>query len=410
LPGAKARSTLALATGCMIAGNCAMLHSQSDAETGTGVITSGPFSLEPRLTTEISYDDNIFESDTDEVDSWVARIKPMLITGIKVDGQVYTLAYEGDYGRYAQSSDDDYDDHYFSAEADLNLNLRNYVNLGAAYTLGHEDRGTGITEGINPVRNPLFNEPLELDTTEFDAEYAYGATDYTGRIVLAGGYRDLQYQNFRNQTRYQDQEHSRAGATFYYKVLPATSLLFEIRAQQVRYDVTRLGTVSLDSKSIYYLVGATWNITELTSGTIKLGQVERTFDDKAREDFSGFNWEVDISWLPRSYSRIDLVTTRQEREAYGKADFIDEKLYAATWTHGWTDDLETRLEAAYMDESFQGEDRDQQTSDYGIALNYQWRSWLSFELGASLSDRDSNIDTLEYQRTIYRLSANLSLR
>jgi hypothetical protein len=62
-----------------------------------------------------------------------------------------------------------------------------------------------------------------------------------------------------------------------------------------------------------------------------------------------------------------------------------------------------------LKEVFEGTVREQETYNYNIALAHQWRRWLSFELGVDFSDRDSNIDRLEFQRTIYWLSASLSL-
>ena len=407
MPGGITRSILALAYGFLIIGNCAVLHAQSD--TDPAVITHGPLSFEPLIDVELSYDDNIFRSAADEVDSWVMRLKPTLNTVIDSDGQVYTFTYTGDYGFYANSGDDDYNDHDFYAGADLNLNRRNQLNLAASYTIGHEDRGTGITEGIDP-NNPIIDSPIRLNTTEFDAEYAFGSTESTNRIVLAGSYGDIQYQNHPDLTRFQDRDGARASATYYYRVRPATSLLAEIIGDKVYYNLTRPGTASLDSKSIRYRVGTTWDITEQTSGTVKLGQVNRNFDDKAREDFSAFDWDVNIRWSPSSYSHIDLVTARPVREAYGGgADFIDTEIYAAHWTHGWSERLETRLGATYRKEVFEGSFREQETFKYDMTLTHQWRRWLSFELGASFSDRDSNIDRLKFERTVFWLSASFSL-
>ena len=115
-----------------------------------------------------------------------------------------------------------------------------------------------------------------------------------------------------------------------------------------------------------------------------------------------------MRWSPRTYSHIDLVAARDEEENRGDGDFIDVKRYSIAWTHGWTGSIETRLEAAFRDETFKGEDREEESYDYGISINYQWRRWLSLELGADFSDRDSNIDRLEFERTIYRLTAHLS--
>ncbi len=400
--GGIARRARVLAFGCLIAGHCVVLHAQSD--TGPAVITRGPLSFEPLIDVELSHDNNIYRSAADEVDSWVMRLMPTLNTEIDADGQVYTFTYDGDYGFYSNSSDDNYDDHDFYAGADLNLNYRNQLNLAASYSMGHEDRGTGITEGIDP-NNPIIDSPIKLNTTNLDAEYTLGSTESTNRLVLAGLYRDIKYQNYPDLTRYLSLDGAGADATYYYRLRPATSLLAEVTFYDINYDLTRPGTASLDSKLITYRVGTTWDITEQTSGTVKLGQVNRNYDDNVREDWSAFDWDVTIRWSPRSYSHIDLGTSRPVREAYGGADFIDTEIYAANWTHGWTERLETRLGVGYQKEVFEGTFRKQDTWVYDIALTHQWRRWLSFELGASFYDRDSNIDRLNYDRTVFWLSA-----
>lgn len=408
MPKDKTRLTVTAAIACVFASNCALLHAQADSDTGPAAIIHGPLSLLPLLSIEAAYDDNIFESTDNEVDSWVTRVNPSVITAIETGGQAYTLAYHGAYGRYHDSEDDNYQDHDFNADADLKLGLRNHVKLGAAYTMGHEDRGTRLSEGFDPD-NPSIDKPLEVDTTRINGSYAYGSNVSIGRIVLAANYRDLAYQNDRQRTRFRDYENTGASVTFYYNIMPATSLLFEVRGDEVSYKQEEPGRASFDSQTQHYLFGATWDVTELTSGTIKLGQVKREFDDQARGDFSGFDWELDMRWSPRSYSHIDVITAREEDEAYGDGNFIDVQRYEITWSHNWTDRFGTKISAAYRDESFEGINREEQSCDYGIALNYLWRRWFSVELGVDFSDRDSTLENLVFDRTVYSLAVNLSL-
>lgn len=408
MPRDQIRSTLVLAAGCLLASHGALLQAQSADDTGPATITRGPFSILPLLSAEVAYDDNIFESASNEVDSWVTYVKPSVSTALETGGQLYALSYSGDYGRYLDSSDDDYEDHNFNAGADLNLGLRHHVQLSANYAMDHEERGKDSSEGFDPD-NPSIDAPLQVDKTLYDGEYAYGSRGSIGRIVLAANYLDVAYQNERASTRYRDYDSTGASATFYYRVLPATSLLFEVRASKNAYALDRPGSASLDSQTRHYLFGATWDITELTNGTLKLGHVQREFDDQARGDFSGFDWELDMRWSPRSYSHVDIIAAREEEEAYGDGNFIDVRRYEIHWNHDWTDRIGTKIDASYVDETFIGDDRDEQSMGYGIAVKYRWQRWLSLQLGANFSDRDSNLERLQYDRTLYKLSVNLSL-
>ncbi|NNL56437.1 MAG: outer membrane beta-barrel protein [Pseudomonadales bacterium] len=380
------------------------------AETSTrqGVITRGPLSFQPLLRTEITQDDNIFESKDNEVDSLVTRIAPSFTTRINAGGRQFELAYNGEFGQYADSPSDDYDDHAFSAEAELNLGWRSRLNLFATYDLGHQDRGTGLTENFDPL-NPPIAEPDELTTTELVSEYIFGSPGSTGRIELAAGLQNVEYQNRRERTQYRDRNNTVAGATFFYRVLPATSLLFEVRANDISYDVNEPGTASLENKELRYLFGAAWEITDLTTGIIKLGQVEKKFDDPARKDFSGFDWEAELRYSLRSYSHFDLQAARDEEETNGDGNFIDVLSFSLGWTHGWTDSIQTLLQVAHYDATYEGVGRDQEVFEYGVSLNYQWRRWLSVALAADFSELESNIDSFEFTRSNYRISANISL-
>lgn len=386
-------------------------------DTGSALVY-GPLTVSPRLRTEVAYDDNIFTSAEGVQGSRVTRVSPTVDARIALPDKRYSLSYEGEVGRYAASSADNYDDHRFSGDAELALARRHKVKLEGDYSLQHQSRGSGLTQGFDPETGisqgfdpdgDSVDEPDRLNVAQMGGEYHYGAPRADGRLKFAAGLRDTAFQNHRSRTRYRDYDLHYGSATYYHRVLPATELLFEVSTAEIDYDVDYPGDPSLNSSEIRYLVGATWDITDITTGTVKLGQVRKDFADDAREDFSGFDWEANVTWSPRSYSQFQLMAAREEEETYGEGDFIDAMRYSLSWSHGWTDVLETRLRASYLDESYHGVERDQHTMDYGVALIYQWRRWLALELGADFSDSDSNIDWLMYDRNVIRVGATLSL-
>ncbi len=57
--------------------------------------------------------------------------------------------------------------------------------------------------------------------------------------------------------------------------MPKTSLLLEARHTELDYKYT---ASQLDSEELRYYIGATWDATAATSGTIKVGPVEKKFD------------------------------------------------------------------------------------------------------------------------------------
>lgn len=416
-----------LARRAVFAGTLSVLHlpilsvlsgPASAAGSDEGGFVYGPVRIMPSLRAEAAYDDNLYFSPDQTVDSWVTRVAPRVDGEIDLSDAKYTLGYAGDYGRYLESRDDDYTDHEFSAGANLDLAHRHLLVLRSSYALQHQSRGSGLTQGFDPETGDIegfdpddqpVDSPDRLSVGKLSGSYQFGAHNSGNRLKLAAGLRDTTFRNHRDRTRYRDYDNYQAGATFYHQVLPATSLLLEVRGNEIRYAEDYAGEASLDSSEIRYLAGATWEITGSTSGTVKVGQVQKDFADDSRKDFSGLHWEVGASWSPRSYSQFYLSTSREERESYGEGDFIDTTTYSVTWNHGWTDLLQTDLRLSYMDETYQGVDRDQGTLDYGISVIYQWRRWLALELGADFSNSDSNVDWLVYDRNVVRFGATLAL-
>ncbi|MBU2965219.1 outer membrane beta-barrel protein [Amphritea sp. 2_MG-2023] len=384
-----------------------IFSSQGFATIEPAAIDAGPVSIIPTVNVQTSYDDNIFSSNSSEVDSLITSINPRLEV-IAEDGfNAYKVTYSIDHGMYKSSSDDNYTDHNLGLDGHLEFDARNTLDLNTSYTKNHEERGTGITETGNIGAN--VDAPLEYDTASVSFAYTYGAQDAAGKLVFAGRYADKEYQNFRSITESRDSETTTFSGTFYYQVQPKTSLLFEVRNQDLNYknDLTN----SLDSETRRYYVGATWEGSAKTTGTIKLGQVEKDFDSSARDDFSGTSWEVTIDWEPRTYSAFKLSTSQYEKESSGAGDFIDSKTVRLTWTHNWDDQLKTALSTGYTNDDYKGTNggREDDITDASINLTYDMRRWLSLGVGYSHLNTDSNVANIPYDRNIYFVSVTGSL-
>lgn len=410
--GQRLALVLALGACCWQSGSVA----QNQPESGKWYY--GAFSVEPSLRTELVYDDNFFFTPENTVDTRILRVAPSVEGEYVQPGRVYNLRYQGDYGRIQESSADNYEDHLFGAGANIDLAHRHKLILNGEFALKHQGRGEGTTQGFDPETGEIpgfdpdsdtVNEPDLFKVAKLGGDYYFGAWKSGNRLKLSASTRNTTYRNHRSRTRYRDHDNLQAGVTFYHQVLPATSLLLEVRGNDISYDDTFPETASLNSREIRYLVGASWEMTGLTTGTVKVGQVEKNFLDGQRKDFSGFDWEADVSWSPRSYSEFEVSAARSEEETFNDGDFIDTMTYSLGWSHDWTDLLQSRFSVSYRDETYHGIERDQDTVDYSVSLMYQWRRWLALELGADYSDSDSNVDWLMYDKNMIRIGATLTL-
>ena len=367
--------------------------------------------LEPSIAAELRYEDNIFRSATDELSSLVTIVAPGLQASIMPGRHRIQLGYNGEFGSYANSSTDNYDDHEFQAAASMELGRRSLLDLRASYKDGHEPRGTGLSEGLEPDSSPLLSEPDEFNLTQLGGRYTFGATGTRGRLVFDAGRRDLEYSNNRERTRFFDYDQIYGGATFYVRVMPSTSLLLGARADDFDYQFDRSMEPSLDSREHSVVFGATWDITGKSTGTVRSGYVEKKYDDRARPRFSGTNWSADVRWSLSSYSHLDLATSRYPSEVTSlTGDVIENTDYSVAWSHHWTPRAMTRLSALQSRQDFRGSvgGREDTLDQYGLALVYDMRRWLKWELGLNTSSQDSNVDRFDFDLNVVSLRANMT--
>ncbi|WP_299200258.1 outer membrane beta-barrel protein [uncultured Amphritea sp.] len=398
----KNRTLASILTPCAL-----ILYSHAFAAIRPASIDAEPVSIIPTLNVQTSYDDNIFSSNSAEVDSQKTVISPNFQV-IAEDGfNAYRARYTLNHGMYQSSSDDNYTDHNLGVDAHLEFDARNMLDLNSSYSKNHEERGTGITESGNI--GATVTAPLEYDTKSVSFTYTYGAVDAAGKLVFSGRYDDKEYQNFRTITNERDSELTTFSGTFYYRIQPKTSLLFEIRDQTLNYKTDP--AASLDSETLRYFVGATWEGSAKTTGTIKLGHVQKDFKSSARNDFSGSSWEAALKWEPLSYSVFNFATSQSEKESSGIGDFIDSKVIRLSWTHDWNDQLQTIFSSGYTNDDYKGSTggREDEITDASLRLNYDMRRWLSFGVGYSHQNTESNISGIPFDRNIYLISVTGSL-
>jgi hypothetical protein len=396
----------------LLAGS-SMATAQENDEPG---IVRGPVTLLPEASAALRYDDNIYQSDEYEIDSLVTLLGIGMAARYETGSSGWEVGYRGDAGLYEHNSDDDYFDHRLYGRGIMQLGNRHRLELNAGFDALHEDRGSNLSQGFGESIEILVPEPDEYDNLSAALKYQFGAQAAKGRLQLDARYNDKEYTNNRERTQFFDYDQTYLSGTFFWRVFPNSSLLLQASQAEVSYPNDFIGQSTRDSTTNRLLAGITWEATGKTTGTLKLGYLEKDFDAPDRAKFDAPSWEVEVRWEPRTYSTVTLETRRYDREfnfGFG-GDFIDTIEYSVDWEHEWSDRWSTETGLSFRDESFETsvsgqEGRTQETLTFDVALMLELRRTLDLELRYTLRDRDANISRFQFGRNQVSIGLALAL-
>lgn len=384
-----------------LTGLLALSSGVSLSQESTGY-TSGAITFKPTLGLYAVSNDNIYSTSSGEVSSTIFSQEPGLMLDINPGRHHFELEYEGAYGQYSEDSADNYADHLFAGRAFLDLGIRNKLDFAASILSTHEDRGSRLSRGLMPGDIDFPAEPNEYSDRELSADYRFGAERARGRIDLSIGSQKREYDNNRNVTQFYDWTRDFVGIAFYYGFRPGTYIVLDGLTRDVSYETARPGQASRDGDERRVRIGVTWEATGKTRGKLSVGHIRKDFDNPLRPRFSGVSWEADVRWSPRTFSTINLRTTRQPQETTGQGDFIDTRTHTISWTHNWSDSWKSDMGYLISNEKFVGTARTEELKQFDLSLLYQMRRWLGVEAGLSRESNTSSLGLLEFDATVFR--------
>jgi hypothetical protein len=390
-----------------LASSALLFHTTLVAQEEAGSIDLGGFELFPSLTVTHALDDNVTRTATGEIDSWKRIVSPELVLLNDFGGNTLQFGYRLERGDYFSSSQDDYTDHFISALYDYEINSRHRAKVTGEYEDGHDDRGTSFSIGTG---NAL-ETPDQYKSLNGELVYSYGALTADARLDFILGYRDLDYDRSEEVYLARDRDFVTLGGIFYYQVAPATDLVVDVSQTEVTYDYLIEGAETLDSTNSSILVGVQWESTAATSGFAKIGYQQKDFDSALREEFSGFDWELGVTWQPIDRSTIEFSTRSDTNETNGEGNFIQRRSYGAVWKHEWLDRVSSRASFAFIDDIYEGSvnNREDDITQLSLAVDYQFRRWLKFELAYQYDERESTVETIDYDRNLISIGVNITL-
>ena len=341
----------------------------------------------PTALVGVGYNDNVIGSSTGAIGSTIFSLQPRVVAELKNRGDRYTLAYTGNFTRFAGSSADNFNNHELIAAGDNYFSARSRLGWSAGYLASTDPRGT--------TDRTLSAEPDRWNAPVLQGIYAYGAKGAQGRIEVDAGLQSKRYQNNRAFTVGSDVDINSVAGRFFYRVMPRTSMVFEARRIDSNYKLASSTNDNIDGR---YLVGVTWEAAAKTSGSFKIGHQNKNFASTSRADASGSTWEGSVKWAPLTYSVVELTTGRTAADSTGVGEYVMNTGTSLSWSHRWASYLSTRATLATVRSDFAGTARADSTRNIGLGVFYQFGRNMRAGLELANSRRNSNQDVFDFKR------------
>jgi hypothetical protein len=366
---------------------------------GATGVRIGALTAYPGVDLGIGYDDNLIRAPTNQISTPVTVIAPYLTLEARSGANRYDLRYRGAFGRYRDSTNDDYNDNAVQGNAKWIFTSRSALAATVEYLHGHDARGS--------TDRPISTTPDRYWQGGGSALYGYGASGAKGRIEVDGGYFERRYTNNLQNTAISDRNVASVGGTFFWRIAPKTRLL--LQGRYVDYDYVDPAS-SQDSSDRYLYVGAHWEATAKTTGTAKYGYSRKEFKSPGSPNQSGSSWDLAVRWSPRTYSLFDFTTYRRFEESTGIGDAIVQSRAGVRWTHAWNSRLSHSIGYDFTNDNYKGDtNRDDNTNALDLRVDYRFRRWLKFGAQYLYTDRDSNDPQYRYRRNVIMFTVGATL-
>lgn len=342
----------------------------------------------PGLEIAVRNDDNYYSTPNMEESASYVLVKPELLLKTKSGNLFFDLGFNGEMAQVDTNSQDDYFDHDIFAALKFKPSIRHEFNIDIARSDDHDPFGIGRTEGT-----PRQNRSLDLYYRNlYGVEYRFGAPNAKFNLALAYDVEDKNYETNRAVTQFLDYEREQAAATIFYNFSAKTSFFLQGQHRDIEYQSVVPGVAARDGDEERILIGAKWLATAKTSGEVKVGRLEREFDDARRADFDASSWEASISWLPRKRTQIKLTSQRDTRESYlVGADTIDDRNVRLSWEQSWSKKLTSTVSLQDGQQSFEGITREDDYNRYAAGLDYAINKVAEIYGEVAYQERDSNV-------------------
>lgn len=353
-------------------------------------IDAGGFRFFPSVTLSGAYDDNVFATDTDTEEDFIALLGAQVDLDSQWSRHALNFSAFVDAERYADNGSEDAEEYGARVDGRLDVTERDEIRALASYQRQVEGRTDPDQRG-QAERN-------EFDDYLFSAGYTHDFNRVS--IALDGAYRDLDFIGDRLRDR--DRVEYGGSVRVSYNVSPRFDLFVEPFYEARDYDLAEDDNgVDQDSETYGVLGGTTVDLTGVLVGEIGAGVFQDEFEDPDRDSVTGFAVDIALDWNVTELTSIRArASNRSDATNVAGASIRVTSLAGLEVQHELMRNVLVGADAYVQRETFEGADRTDDTLGAGLEARYLINRYVSVFAEYDYETQDSDAAGEDYDINI----------
>jgi hypothetical protein len=333
-------------------------------------IKAGGFTVYPRVTGSVEYNDNIYANDVLVESDTIWRVKPEVAARSNWSRHALNAFASASINRYTDFETENTEEYTLGVNGRLDIVRGSNITGSAQYQKLTEPRTSpqSPVSSAKPIEYELLTGKLTAvkefnrvrltgRLSDYDYNYDDGATlglPATPSISVDQDFRD------RNEFYY--------GGKAEYAVSPDTALFVQVLGNTKDYD---LSTSDRNSDGYVATVGANFELTDVIRGDLAVGYMKQSYDAAAYGKIDGFSAEGKIEWFPTALTTVSAVGGRtiEEAVANGSPGYISNNI-GVNIDHELLRNVLLSANASYGKDEYENIDRDDKRTGAGASVAY----------------------------------------
>jgi len=365
----------------------------------------------PAIEITISDHDNVRRRADVQEDDLKIIVAPSLSYRTDIGRHQFYVSYSGRFTYHSDIDVEDSKSNSLVSQLGLDLTRRWDLNVFAGIGNSYEERGISGSRALTAFEASLNIGPDEIDYYQYGADLIYGRKVSPLNAVLGfekhtSKFTD-DFDSDENIIGGRDRDIDSLHFDISYQIGSKTSVFGRIQRSDTDYIQA---FNSLDSEQTDYLLGIRWRPSNALSGVIGVGSSEKDFIDPSRSDYEGDSYYVNLNYMFNPFSVVSLSASRAVEEPGDDfSDFYESSLFGVAWDHSLTSLLGFNVYAKWVDDEY-NTGRNDEFFDFGVALDYVWKPWLTAGIYYGQIERESTLDEIEYEDSYFGIRLKSDLR